>query len=199
MSATPILATDIFMTDTYFQSMSTRVPSVAHPGLYSYARHPDGVRIRLRGHRAITLGGTTLDLSSLVQTFIAADPDTEFEYDAYLVHTGSAGRKGVLRALYGGGTLDRLTIRVIDIIQSSLTFHERYGILESKVGRPYRVGYYPLLDDVHLGFLRRSRRNHRIGVSAGLIVRRLDGLYQPGRRDHHELSVVALFKTQVGG
>jgi hypothetical protein len=122
--------------------------------------------------------------------------DSTIEYDAYLVATNVRGRRGVLFDLYSCGTLDHLTVRVIDIIDETLVFHERAKLLMSMVARPYRVGYYPLVDTTHLHNILHTKQKHN-KRSEGMIVRRLDGGYNRGGRDRQELSLLKFRELTV--
>jgi hypothetical protein len=185
MDRSIIKSVDISMADTHFQLMSHHTTQIMVPGTYVYARYPNGVRLRIRGDRGITRGGTTIDLSSLCLPFT----DTTIEYDACLVHTDPYGNGSVLFELYTMGTLAHLTIRVIDIIDVTLPFRDRCALLVAKVPRPYRIGYYPVEDNIQLDQILTSKQIHHVEVT-GIIVRRLDGLYSKGRYDRDAICMV---------
>jgi ATP-dependent DNA ligase len=168
---------DIPVEDTYFQLVTHHQSPQIEPLEYVYSIKYDGIRVRIRGHEAITRGGIRIDVTEMELPFVSVD----IEYDAELIHDAQPGHNRVMEELYAN-RLHRLSVRVFDLIDTTLPFDERQTYVTEHVGPPYRVQYLPVHDRVHLS---RVVRSVLASGEEGIVVRRCKGLYEPGRRSRY--------------
>ena len=169
----------IHVEDTYFQLVTHMIPNHLEPDAYVYSIKYDGIRIRLTGNQAITRGGMTIDLTEMGLHF--DDPTTE--YDAELIHVTKPGHANVMMELYAN-TVDRLSVRVFDVIDTTRTFRERQERIGQHIPPPFRVQHIPVRDREHLSMVVKEI----LGTGAeGVVVRHLDGKYEPGRRSRFNI------------
>lgn len=160
--------------DTYFQLVTHHIPTHLPANEYVYSRKYDGIRIRVTGTMATTRGGMTIDLTALALSFV----DTRLEYDAELIHVRTPGHRRVMSDV-NANRLHNLSVRVFDLIDTTRTFQERQIRIVDHVPLPYRVTYAPVYNRTHLALVVRDAL-HR--GEEGVVVRRLSGHYEPGRR-----------------
>jgi len=166
--------------DNFFQLVTHSTPSSLPAGQYVYSIKFDGIRVRITGQMATTRGGMTIDLTSMKLPFLSSDED--IEYDAELIHMDRSGHAHVMQELYAN-RLDRLSVRVFDVIDTARPFDERQTSLDGgAVVAPYRVEYHPVeglghLADVVLRVLATG--------AEGIVVRNLQGTYAPGQRSRY--------------
>jgi len=161
--------------EIHFQLVHDDIPSSLPSNAYVYSIKYDGVRVRITGHLAITRGGISIDLTNMNLPFA----HTLLEYDAELIHTSTPGHTAVMLEI-NANRIDKLTVRVFDIIDTTLLFNERYSKLRRCVNKPYLVGYAPIRNRAHLSVVVQDV----LGVQKeeGVVVRHSKGRYQPGSR-----------------
>ena len=162
----------IHVEDTYFQLVTHHIPD--HLDDFVYSVKYDGIRIRITGNKAITRGGITIDLTDMDLQF----GDPMIEYDAELIHLTKPGHTNVMLELYAN-RLNNLSVRVFDVIDTTRTFRERQEQIVGHVPPDLRVQHTPVRDREHLSRV----VNEILDTGAeGVVVRHLDGQYEPGRR-----------------
>jgi hypothetical protein len=165
----------IHVEDTYFQLFSHHIPDTLNYNDYVYSIKYDGIRIRITGNQAITRGGITIDLTGMAG--IPFD-DTMTEWDAELIHLTKPGHNNVMIELYAN-RVNKLSVRVFDVIDTTQTFGERQARLVQYVPTPFRVQYKPIRDRKHLSIVVKEI----LGAGEeGVVVRNLNGKYEPGHR-----------------
>jgi hypothetical protein len=165
--------------DTYFQLVHREIPASLPANTYVYSLKYDGIRIRVTGHRGVTRGGLSIELTQLALPFV----NTATEYDAELIHVRTPGHNHVMSAL-SANQIHELSVRVFDIIDTRRTFEARHAQLLERVPAPYRVVHTPLRDRAHLSEV---VREVLAAGEEGVVVRSLGGRYAPGRRDRHNV------------
>jgi hypothetical protein len=164
--------------DTYFQLVTHHIPTTIEAYDYVYSIKYDGIRVRINGNRATTRGGIVIDISGLKLPFVTG---AETEYDAELIHTKKPGHNHVMIELYAN-RLENLSVKVFDIIDTTLSFAERQTIVKEHVEAPFLVEYHPIHDRTHLSTVVKAVL--AVGEE-GIVVRRCNGTYRPGRRSRY--------------
>jgi ATP-dependent DNA ligase len=165
--------------DTYFQLVTHHIPTHLPANKYVYSIKYDGIRVRITGNTAITRGGMTIDLTQLALPFV----DTRVEYDAELIYTDKPGHTNVMLEL-SANRIHALSVRVFDIIDTSVPFQERLTTLMEQVPLPYRVNHTSLRDRTHLS---KVVQEVLTTGAEGVVVRSLEGYYEPGRRSRYNV------------
>jgi len=160
--------------DTYFQLVTYHIPKHLEAQEYFYSIKYDGVRVRLNGTIATTRGGIQIDITGLALPF----ETTTVEYDAELIHVEKPGPNNVMIEL-NANRIEKLSVRVFDIIDLTRPFEERQASLLAQVEEPYRVLQHPLRDREHLTLVIRAVLSTG---AEGVVVRNRRGFYVPGRR-----------------
>jgi ATP-dependent DNA ligase len=161
--------------ETHFQLVHDDIPSSLPSNEYVYSIKYDGVRIRITGHMAITRGGISIDLTNMSLPFA----HTLLEYDAELIHMNTPGHTNVMLEI-NANRIDNLSVRVFDIIDTTLIFTERYNKLLRYVKKPYLVEYAPIRNRAHLSVVVQDVLE--VKKEEGVVVRHSQGRYQPGSR-----------------
>jgi ATP-dependent DNA ligase len=137
--------------DDYFQLISSHVPRRKMDDaitMFTFSTKYDGIRIRLRDGMATTRGGMTIDLKSMKLPF-GMEGD-ELEYDCELIHRTKPGHRNVMTEL-DKNHLKNLDVRAFDLIDSQLTFQDRYRLLTSRLlDTRFRVTQFPIKNWNHL-------------------------------------------------
>jgi ATP-dependent DNA ligase len=168
---------DIHIEDVYFQLVTHHLPPHIEPLAYVYSIKYDGIRIRIRGNEAMTRGGIRIDVTAMNLPFVA----TDIEYDAELIHEETPGHNQVMFEL-ATNSLDNLSVRVFDLIDTTKTFAVRQAFVAEHVRLPYHVQYHPIHDRAHLAMTVSAVLDRG---EEGIVVRRLDGKYEPGNRSRY--------------
>jgi ATP-dependent DNA ligase len=121
----------------------------------------------------------TIDLTQLALPFV----DTRVEYDAELIYTDKPGHTNVMLEL-SANRIHALSVRVFDIIDTSVPFQERLTTLMEQVPLPYRVNHTSLRDRTHLS---KVVQEVLTTGAEGVVVRSLEGYYEPGRRSRYNV------------
>jgi hypothetical protein len=169
--------------DDYFQLISSHVPRRIHTmAVYVFSEKFDGIRIRIHKGFGTTRRGMVIDLATMQLPF--GDQTDDLEYDAELIHKNVlvGGHHNVMKEL-NRNTLQKLTVKVFDVIDLNLPFQERYRKLTDVLRddlSSFLVSQRPVESWRQLAQeLEKVQSKH----GEGLIIRNITSYYIPQKRN----------------
>jgi ATP-dependent DNA ligase len=146
---------------------------------FVYSIKHDGIRIRIQKGFGTTRGGMVIDLAGMKLPF--GDETDDLEYDGELIHgSSSPGPDNVMKEL-NGNSVEKLHVKVFDLVDLDLTFQKRYEKLIRRLGRRsiYLVPQFPV---ERWSQLEQKLRDVQVNGGEGLVLRNVTSKYTKIRR-----------------